>query len=192
MSENVLVVPTDKVFEMLDGETGLVKVNYTRLENLIKNFGVFLPRDKVENELQLRQIIPYVVLRFEGEYILFKRTENQTEARLHNKITLGIGGHVNDSDGKEPINAFRQGMAREIAEEIECKIGNLKYIGVINDLSNQVSAVHLGVCFVADLVEYGGVKEKENFIEFRTKDLMGFVEEMESWSKILALKLMGR
>jgi len=51
--------------------------------------------------------------------------------------------------------------------------------------------VHLGVCFVVDLVEYGGVKEKENFIEFRTKDLMGFVEEMESWSKILALKLMG-
>ena len=52
----------------------------------------FLPRSRAEYDASVKQIIPYVVIRRGEEYFLLRRLKKQTEARLHDKLSLGVGG----------------------------------------------------------------------------------------------------
>src|SRR5580700_2632899 len=100
----------------------------------------FIQRSKVEQDFRCKQIIPYVVLRLAGpiadsfgdKFLLLRRTPKQGEKRLHDKYSLGIGGHINIVDKAEG-DVLETGMRRELNEEIrvhreeECRL-----VGVIN------------------------------------------------------------
>ncbi len=181
MKEKVLVIPSDTVRSF---EEGLIEISEEVATNLIES-GFFVSRSEAETNEEWRQVIPYVAF-LDGEKILLvKRTENQSEKRLHNLYSIGIGGHVNETDGKDPLLAFKNGLNREINEEIDVDIHRLKFIGLINDLSKEVSRVHIGFFYIAE-AKVKGIREKENF-EWRMIDLMDlekFEEGMENWSKI--------
>ena len=49
-----------------------------------------------DSDNTVRQIIPYVILRRGRHYFLLRRLKKQTETRLHEKLSLGVGGHIND------------------------------------------------------------------------------------------------
>ena len=185
MSEIVLVVPSRRV-EQYTKESGVIPVNWEDVEFIVRTYGTFIPRSIAEQDENYRQIIPYVVLRQKDEYIIFKRTENQTEARLHNLITLGVGGHINMDDCDKPVCALRRGLTREINEEVDIIPGNISFVGIINDNSSEVSRVHLGLLFIQDVIEYRGINEKENFVEIRTKNPMEYVDQMEGWARLTA------
>ncbi|QTA38181.1 DNA mismatch repair protein MutT [Thermosipho ferrireducens] len=187
-NEKVLVVPTDDVIKLCNGKIGLVEVEEVEILKLIKEAGFFIDREKAEFDETIRQVIPYILLKENNKYLLFKRTSAQGEKRLHGKITIGVGGHINTDDSLNPIDAFKKGMQREIAEEVNVKVLNMNYIGVINITDNAVSRVHVGVCYEAE-IEYYGLVEKDKFIEIFSEAPEIYNKEMEGWSKAVVKHL---
>lgn len=58
-----------------------------------------IPRDLAEEDPYFRQLIPYVVVINESQEILtYRRSKASGEDRLHDKYSIGVGGHINSSD----------------------------------------------------------------------------------------------
>src|SRR6266481_7897531 len=80
----------------------------------------FLERHSAEQDLRYKKIIPYVLIRHEDRYLLIRRTSKQTESRLHDMYSLGIGGHINNGDvSGASADLLTAGMRRKLAEEIQ-------------------------------------------------------------------------
>jgi predicted NUDIX family phosphoesterase len=79
---------------------GLIKENSELLKSIVQN-GLFLRRGELEDNPTYKQIIPYAMISNKGSFYLYKRTSGQTEKRLHNKFSLGVGGHMNPRDPME-------------------------------------------------------------------------------------------
>jgi predicted NUDIX family phosphoesterase len=150
VSEQVLVVPTSALREagLFQGFSGRVD-HY--LPALLKPEHLrYLPRDAAEDDPEFKQLIPYVVLRHEGKVFHYHRAGGG-EARLRAKRSVGIGGHIASVDGAG-ADAYRAGMERELAEEVELPaVLRERCVGLINDDATPVGQVHLGVVHVLDL-----------------------------------------
>ncbi|MGC9383749.1 MAG: NUDIX domain-containing protein [Kosmotogaceae bacterium] len=174
---------------------GLLKIEISWLSELMEKNGKYIPREKAEIDERYRQIIPYVVLKDHDGYYLFKRTKKQGEKRLHEKYTLGVGGHVNQKDShKDGVwKSFEEGMQREVKEEVEIVIKSIEYLGLINDLSTPVSRVHLGVAYIADIVFFG-LNEPDKFEveQFPLSELRKFEEKMEGWSRLVLMEILKK
>jgi len=191
--EMVLAVPTAKMIELLDSKTGIVEVEEQKIQHLIQKEGLFIPRNQAEQDESFRQIIPYVVMRNNGQILLLLRTSKQGEKRLHDKYSLGVGGHINNSDAQKPWDAFLKGMKREITEEVDAEIHSIEYIGIINDTSTPVSRVHLGLLYVAE-VSFREIREKDMFMYWwkNLEELQQYAELMEGWSFLTYQELKRR
>ena len=191
--EMVLVVPTSKVIELLGPKTGIVEVEEQKIQQLIQKEGLFIPRNQAEQDESFQQIIPYVVMKNNGQILLLLRTSKQGEKRLHDKYSLGVGGHINNLDDQKPWNAFLKGMKREITEEVDVEIHSIDYIGIINDTSTPVSRVHLGLLYIAE-VNFKGIREKDMFMYWwkNLEELQQYTKLMEGWSFLTYQELKRR
>ena len=110
----------------------------------------FVDRASAEQDFTRKQVIPYVIVQHGGNFLLMRRTKKQTETRLHDKRSLGIGGHINDADlAQGAQNVLLAGMRRELNEEVQVPDEiSCELIGVINDDSTEVARVHLGLVFL--------------------------------------------
>jgi predicted NUDIX family phosphoesterase len=183
--ERVLVVPTRIVEELVNSNEGIFPIDLGKLRDLIEKNAFFIDRDIAENDETLRQLIPYVLIRQQGKFLLLRRTKKQQERRLHGKLSLGVGGHINLNDGSTPWQAFLKGMEREIYEEVNVEVLQLSYMGLLNDTSSPVSRVHVGLVYLAE-VRFLGLNEPDMF-DFWFVDLTEIEqrrEELEGWSKL--------
>ena len=153
MEERVLVIDSVDAERLCNGKSGIVDISLEKFLNVVRK-GRFVERKIAEYDESTKQVIPYIVLKEDDEYIFFKRTTNQTEQRLHNLITLGVGGHLNDEDSKDPLVAYEKGLWRELNEEVHADVLDLEYVGLINETENPVSRVHLGVLYIAHVRYY--------------------------------------
>jgi len=150
----------------------------------------YRPRSEVEDDPSLKQIIPYVVLRSGGSVFCYRRGKSQGEARLHQLRSLGVGGHVSESDaeGRRGFDAYEMAMRRELEEEVEvATTGTLRLVGLINDDSTPVGSVHLGVVHVYDLERAAVTPREEGLAEpefVPLAALAGCRGEFETWSQI--------
>ncbi len=183
----MLVVPTSALSEVASC-SGVIEAETRKIIDLVDSSSLFMKRELAEYDESYRQLIPYVVFKSEGQYLLLRRTASQSEKRLHNKYSLGVGGHVNQLDGAVPCwKTFEQGLWREINEEVDADILDIEYLGIINDLSSEVSRVHLGVLYIAE-IEFRKLNEPDLF-EMKwvpIEELVAYAELMEGWS-LLAL-----
>jgi len=122
---------------------------------------------------------------------LMRRTDAGGDARLHGKASIGVGGHLNPVDEGE--DALDAGLRREWAEELEADWQpTFRLVGFLNDDSNPVGAVHLGVVFT---VEADGqpvaVREHEKLAgSFVDPEIVAEAwERLESWSQLAAVAL---
>jgi predicted NUDIX family phosphoesterase len=188
-NENVLVVPTSGINPLLSGS--FTASNLDRCLQYILGNQSFRSRAIVEDDPSFKQIIPYVVVHHNNRYLLMRRTNRQTEARLHGKYSVGIGGHINDTEtfatGQSIIEA---GLERELDEEIHL-LGNrksLRLVGIISDDSTPVGQVHLGLVF---LLETDSPSFTVNEPELMTaqwaarETLQEHYDRMETWSQIV-------
>lgn len=151
----------------------------------------FMARSAAETDPTFKQIIPYVLLVHEGRVLHYVRGKKAGEQRLAAKGSIGIGGHMNDLDEglfALDMDAYLQGVRREICEELNVQTSFSNHIvGLLNDDSNEVGKVHLGVIHVFRL-QSDNVQKREAMItnlDFLTKEqLLQKRETMESWSQI--------
>lgn len=161
----------------------LVRDHTQAILDVIAANHVFIPRPTAEVSPQWKQIIPYVVIRHADEYFVLRRTRKQTEARLHDKVSLGIGGHIN------PGHTLLEGLHKELDEEVAVNAPyELEFVGILNDDSTEVGRVHLGAVYVLEAsVKRVRVKETEKMTgEWMPRTALTRVRDaMETWSQIV-------
>ena len=189
MQEDVLVVENTLLIPYLEHKNaGLFKSRSDEIYDKILGNYSFMPRDKAENDYDHKQVIPYVIVRENDNYLLLKRTKKQSEKRLHNKYSLGIGGHVNPETLDHEENVITGSLYRELNEEVMIgSPGALDFIGIINDESNSVSKVHLGLLYVmnAGSPEYKVLEDDKMTAQWVSHDgLKAYYEGLETWSQI--------
>ena len=183
--EQVLVVKREKIEKYISGRNGIIKENTQELFDAIRNNCEFMPREIAEQRPDHKQIIPYVILRQKGKIFATSRLNKGGEARLHGKLSIGIGGHINPCD--DTGDMLMNGLWREIEEEVSVvSHGELVNCGFINDDSNSVGSVHLGACFTLEVEGEVSVKETEKLCGFwlTPGELKSRFDSMESWTQI--------
>ena len=192
LQELVFAIPTDELWKLLTYiEKGLIKENSEVLKRVLQN-GLFRKRSELEEDPSFKQIIPYAIISIKESFFLFKRTSRQTEKRLHNKFSLGVGGHMNQSNSKEPKEQYLVNeLKRELFEEIKllngCLIEDVEFIGFINDDTIPVGSVHVGLLYNIHVSNKDVVINETDMMtaEWIAKhDLAEFHEGMETWTKI--------
>jgi predicted NUDIX family phosphoesterase len=181
--EQVMVVER----ELLAGylvDYGLVQEHGDAILDAITERHFFIDRPTAEISPQYKQIIPYVLIRHGDAYFLLQRTPKQTEARLHHKLSLGIGGHINP----DTPDLF-DGLQKELEEEVNVAGDyDLTFVGILNDDTTDVGRVHLGAVYVLDAHD-GDVTvretEKMSGRWVARDDLAEHRGAMETWSQII-------
>jgi predicted NUDIX family phosphoesterase len=163
----------------------------------IRERGFFVERRWAERDSSLKQVIPYTLVTHADEVFLLRRTARGGEARLHGKLSIGVGGHINpvDLDGAQDV--LDAGCRRELEEEISIEAPySLNTVGVINDDSSDVGSVHFGLVNVARCETPAvAIRETEvlegSFVSRRALREMARTQRdtFETWSALIADRL---
>ncbi len=189
--ENVLVVRRS-LFDELGSFHGL-NFEPERYLNALLSRGnnFFLPRAQAENDPSHKQIILYALLVHEDRVLHYVRGKKSGEQRLVAKGSIGIGGHMNDTDESlfawDEV-AYRAGVEREVNEEITIRSSfEDRIVALLNDDTTEVGRVHLGIVHVFRLAE-PKVEKREAMITnlaFVTRDeLIARRDILETWSQL--------
>jgi predicted NUDIX family phosphoesterase len=193
MEEFVFAIPTDRFWELMTyNKKGLIKGNAEVLKMIVQN-GLFLRRSELEDDPFFKQIIPYAIISNQESFYLFRRTSGQTEKRLNNKFSLGVGGHMNPNPSMESKEQYLiDELKRELYEEVRllngCLIENIEFIGFINDDTISVGRVHIGLLYkiyVSNKEVYINETDKMTADWIDKSNLGEFYEGMETWTKII-------
>ena len=148
-----------------------------------------MQRDLAEIDPNYKQLIPYVVFQSPKGLFSYQRGNASSETRLRMLRSLGVGGHIEKEDGDIGQNSYFKGLWRELKEEVGIdQSNNMKLLGFINDDSNEVGKVHLGIVHLYQL-ETSDLESKElNLIDCKFSSISKIKEEEESfetWSRLL-------
>jgi len=159
----------------------------------------FLDREAAEEDPSHKQLIPYCVFRCGDRILHYTRGKAGGESRLHAKLSVGVGGHVNPVDmdgGKTGAATYHAAVTREIEEELDLpEEHSHRVIALLNDDSNAVGQVHLGIVHLVDL-DSEAVSSREDALLDLTfsslEDLNGpLFDRLETWSQFCIRHLAG-
>lgn len=183
--ENILVVKRKKIL----GQACWHGINQNNLDSyldIIQKEQEFLPRSIMETDPEYKQIIPYLVFKYQNKYFLMQRCSKATEQRLKNKYSLGIGGHVRQED--LTTNNIIDWARREFDEEVSYS-GNftVEPIGLLNDDSNEVGKVHMGLVLLldGDSADICVKSELKSGVLVSLEDCKKSYDNLESWSQLV-------
>ncbi len=190
--EQVLVIER-KVLEEIGIFNGL-KFDVDRYRDKIFAQGVarFMLRRKAEKDPSYKQLIPYVIMTSGGKYLTYVRGKRAGETRLIGSRSIGIGGHINPVDDEMPLfglyETYLTAVGREVSEEVNLEANHTdRIVALLNDDSNEVGRVHLGIVHYWNLDE-PRVSRREQMItqmSFMTVEELNEVKDtMETWSAL--------
>jgi predicted NUDIX family phosphoesterase len=189
--ENVLVVRRS-LFDELGSFHGLNFEPDKYLKAILaRGNNFFLPRAQAENDPTHKQIIPYALIAYGDTILHYVRGKKAGEQRLVAKGSIGIGGHMNDTDESlfaVDEHAYRAGVEREVNEEIQIESPfEDRIVALLNDDTTEVGRVHLGIVHVFRLAE-PKVKKREAMITnlsfLDREQLLALRENLETWSQL--------
>jgi predicted NUDIX family phosphoesterase len=192
-SEQVLVIPT-KVFHQAGLFQGFSSQKDYYLPRLLKpEFLTYQPRDLMETNPDFKQIIPYVILKWRDEVFNYVRGKKASETRLQTLRSIGVGGHINPGDQNLFTDPYRQGMLREVEEEVILQTEfSERCLGLINDDRTPVGQVHLGIVHVFELKEPKVQRREQGLTKagfHPLAELKTQMEEFETWSQFVLPEL---
>ncbi|MBR5415053.1 MAG: phosphoesterase [Thermoguttaceae bacterium] len=167
----------------------------------------FRRRGDMESNPAFKQLIPYMLFTHtaaDGRVSVFGyvRGKGMGEARLHNLMSVGVGGHINDTDlaraahRDDGRDIYREGLLRELREEVAVGSPYVEScVGLINDDRNEVGRVHLGVVHRFELESPRVTPNEPDLIESGFYEVNGLLESgraFETWSSITLRALFGR
>ncbi|MDG1150898.1 MAG: hypothetical protein P8Q54_11200 [Akkermansiaceae bacterium] len=189
--EEILVI-SRQLFDELGAFQGIKTDVDGYLEAILdpaNNF--FMDRGKAEDDPSFKQIIPYALFHHNGKYLHYTRGKSGGESRLHAQGSVGVGGHINPVDERaDPLGkaTYLAGVEREIDEELNITGGHQnRIVGLLNDDSNDVGKVHLGVVHIFDLESENVTSAEDalaNLAFQSSEDLTGKLHgSLETWSR---------
>ena len=194
--EQILVVNRKELFNNEENHFyGFIEKTDEKTKRIINTFESYevKRRGDMEENPNYKQLIGYVLLKdiTTGEVLVYKRLVGGGEARLHGKASVGIGGHMNEVEGKTIFEMLKINAARELNEEVgvseEDALNNLHFIGLINDDKTEVGQVHVGVVYECKVdKQFVEVKEDDTLvIKWMTGEEAKAEENYETWSEFL-------
>jgi predicted NUDIX family phosphoesterase len=188
--ERVFVVPRSTVVDDA-GWYGLRTDDLDAFVAALERAGRYEPRTEMERDPSFKQVIPYLVLRDGERFFLMRRTTAGGDPRLHGRYSIGVGGHLNPGDG-----GVLGGLRREWAEELVADfVPDFRLVGLLNDDTTEVGAVHLGAVYVADA---GGrpvaIRETDKLAGsfVGAGEVAAVADRLETWSRLVFEFLVGR
>ena len=190
IDEDVLVVPTSAVVDELGGGSawlGIRPAGERELADLIRRRGEYRPRSAMEADPTWKQVIPYPILRDGPRWFLMRRTRAGGDERLHDRYSIGVGGHVNPVDGGLDGD-LTQALEREWTEELDVDfVPVFRFVGLLNDDTTPVGEVHLGLVYEGDAAGRPvSIRETEKlsggFVE--TAEVAAVADRLETWSRL--------
>jgi predicted NUDIX family phosphoesterase len=187
--EHVLVIPRASL--MADpGWLGITTDGLATFEALVAQHGEFRARAEMETDRSWKQVIPYLILRDGPRYFLMRRTQAGADARLHDRWSIGVGGHLNPGDG-DLAGGLRREWREEVAADFEPAFS---LIGLLNDDTTEVGSVHVGAVYLADAAGRAvAIRETDKLTgAFADRsEVAAVVDRMESWSALVFAHLEG-
>jgi predicted NUDIX family phosphoesterase len=191
-AEQVLVIERD-VFDRIGVFQG-VCLNVEQYLGRLLAAGVprYMLRSKAETDPTFKQLIPYVILTCEGRVLSYVRGSRAGETRLVGRRSIGIGGHINPPD-ELPLfdtdlrDAYLAAVAREVGEEVTLDGGHSdRVVGLLNDDTNEVGRVHLGIVHHWELQRPRVTKREQMMTQLAfqsIEELRADRESLETWSQ---------
>ena len=180
--EQVLVVPREALVAG-EGWLGVQRGGLDDALAIVGREGFFMRRDKAEEDPTHKQVIPYLVLRDGERWFLMRRTKAGGDARLHDLWSIGVGGHLNPGDG-DVAGGLRREWAEELVADFEPEF---EPVGLLNDDTTPVGAVHVGVVFMGDASGRPvTIRETDKLTGTfaTTADTAAVRDAMETWSRL--------
>ena len=151
----------------------------------------FMDRAAAEEDPSHKQVIPYCIFRCGSRILHYTRGKAGGESRLHAKISVGVGGHVNPIDmgeGRTGAGAYHAAVTREIEEELDLPgTHSHRIIALLNDESNLVGQVHLGIVHLVDLPSEEVSSREDALTDLGFSELSYLLgdgyERLETWSQ---------
>jgi len=182
VDELVLVVPR----AALPGDAawyGMTTDGLDAFEALVEREGRYQPRGAMEVDPSWKQVIPYLVLRDGEDWFLMRRTRAGADVRLHDRYSIGVGGHLNPGDG-----GLLGGLRREWAEEVVADFEpDFRLVALLNDDTTEVGAVHLGAVYVGDAAGRPVAIRETDKLEGRfvpEAEVRAVADKLETWSRL--------
>lgn len=196
MSDKRIMVVPSGIFERYNVTrtnqliTGLAGVEL--LQQIISQ-AFYMPRSSAEVDVRFRQPIPYCLVqnRATHDFCVMRRQPKQQEGRLHGKVYLGVGGHVDDGE------ALWDAVSRELTEEFfgDGPIANAHIIfsgiiltyGDVTSTGVSVDDVHVGIFHhvVTDQKAFTQELDMHEPQWMSAGRLRGLFPNMELWSQVV-------
>lgn len=154
--------------------------------------GGWRPRNEVETDRTWRQVIPYIIITNvdTGKHLLFERTPKQDESRLHTKLSIAAGGHIEKEDDvvDSSGNRIERAAWRETMEETSFHSGVFNFCGclaITDPKEDEVHHVHIAAVYHLFTQETDFKGEDDKHIRRWVYDdtLQSEVDRMEAWSR---------
>ncbi len=196
--EQVLVIER-KVLEQVGMFQGLTfDVERYLREFFVQGVPRFMPRSQVEENPAYKQLIPYVLMSYQDKYLSYVRGKRAGEARLVGNRSIGIGGHINPADDMPLFNTdfyetYLTAVEREVAEEVSVETSHTdSIVALLNDESNEVGSVHLGIVhhWILDAPKVSKREQMITQMAFMTPaELQEVRDTLETWSGLCLTRL---
>ncbi len=170
-------------------------------EDFFKKPSFLVDRDKCETNESLLQLIPYIVVyNSRGEIFTYERGSSGGEDRLHSKLSIGIGGHVEDLAASDTLwsllPALLEGARRELKEELGVDGVPSHFMAAIytGSTGNAVDKVHLGLLSHVTLMTDAESAEPDivkdgRFLKLADLMLPENFDRHEVWSQLVVRRL---
>ena len=159
----------------------------------------YIPREYADDDNNVvemskyPQLIPYVVVKCDDEYLTYQRKGNET--RLHGKYSFGFGGHIDSTDLVElnSTDDLIKPVRRELLEELGLTANNytldFKPMFIYSEKTN-VDKVHIGLIVVCNLQDKNNINpDGLEIINPKWKSMSSIRANMgkyETWSYLTA------
>ena len=186
LQEQILVVKRSILFGNEHAWHGVNNNNVESIVRTITNNQEYIERSFAETNQAYKQIIPYMIFTFGNKYFVMQRKATASEQRLAGKLSLGIGGHMRQEDmtGKTIFDWAQ----REFEEEVSY-FGKLEItiLGTLNDDSNDVGKVHLGLVLLAqgDNDQIAIKDEHKSGVLMTKQECLDKFDQFEGWSQLI-------
>ncbi|MDQ7819162.1 MAG: hypothetical protein RB150_01210 [Armatimonadota bacterium] len=185
--EEILAVPRNRL--PLLPACGFIPGEPAAVLEAVRAHGIFLPRRAVEDDPSYKQIIPYLVVRWTDRVFLFRRSQTGGDGRLRGLYSIGVGGHISRADASGSADPVQAGLRRELEEELVIEAPwTVRPAGVLNDDTNPVGRVHLGLAYVVE-VSRPTVRVREagrlSGTLVTRQQVAVLRDRLESWSRLI-------